>query len=82
MGMTSDQQMQTPNTVGSQKSSKDNVGILEFLSGKKTYTVAFLMIVYAVSGYFVHQLTQDQASIIVFNALGFAGLRSAVNTLK
>jgi hypothetical protein len=80
MGMTADQQIQTPPTPPVTK--QDNVGVIEFLSGKKTYTVAFLMVVYAASGYLVHQLTQDQAMTVVFNALAVSGLRSAINSLK
>jgi hypothetical protein len=55
--------------------------IISWTAGKKTYTVAFLMVVYAIIGFYLHQLTQEQMMTFILNALGFAGLRNGINKL-
>ncbi len=51
---------------------------LQWLNGRKTYFVAGAMIVYAILGYSLGEINEQQASLIVFNALGFVGLRHSV----
>lgn len=55
---------------------------LAYLSGKKTYTVAGMMIVYAVLGWSLHQFDQTTALYFIFNALGISGLRSGIASLS
>lgn len=50
-----------------------------FLQGKKTYLTALGMIVYALLGLYLGYLTQQQAAMYIFAALGMIGFRSAMN---
>lgn len=52
---------------------------IELLEGKKTYIVAALLVVFAGIGVYTHQLTADQAVVIVLNGLGLGTLRSGIN---
>lgn len=52
---------------------------IELLEGKKTYIVAALLVVFAGIGVYTHQLTADQAVVIVLNGLGLGALRSGIN---
>jgi len=47
-------------------------------SGKKTYTIAILLLVFAIAGFTTGQLDQDQAVLIILNAFGLGGLRNAI----
>lgn len=49
------------------------------LSGYKTYIVSAIMILYALSGFYIGQLEADVAMQFIFNALGIAALRSGIN---
>ena len=49
-----------------------------YLQGKKTIIVGVLMIVYAGIGFYLHQVTQEQAIQLVLTALGLLGVRSGV----
>lgn len=51
--------------------------ILQWLKGKKTYAVAILMIVHALSGWALGENVDWRQ---LFEALGIAGLRSAIRT--
>jgi len=51
---------------------------LQWLNGRKTYLIATAMIVYAILGYSLGEINEQQASLTVFNALGFVGLRHSV----
>ena len=48
------------------------------LSGKKTYLVTAVMIVYAVAGFFLGKMDANSSVQMVFEALAVAGLRNAV----
>ena len=51
---------------------------LNFLAGKKTYIVAFLLVVYAVTGYFTGNLELSKAlELLGWGSLG-ATLRKAI----
>ena len=81
MGRISNQQ-----TVVPQKQNNTNPSIVsqfvKVLSGKKTYLVSLVMIVYAISGYYAHQVDQNTMWLYIFNALGFSGLRSGIASLN
>ncbi len=51
----------------------------EFLSGKKSYIVAAALIIYAVTGVFTGNLSQDAAITLVLNGLGLGALRNAIS---
>lgn len=92
MGQTSLQQQQsTPGTtpattvsyakpvVNSQQPKTTNdSGILR---GKKTYIVAIVMAIYAFSGYSLGDLTQQQMWMLILQAAGISGIRSAIANL-
>ena len=50
----------------------------KLLPGNKTYVVAILGIIYAVSGLLTGNLDQSTAVQLIVTALGLAGLRSAL----
>ena len=54
--------------------------MLNFWQGYKTYILAGVAIVYAVIGFFSGYMDIKQASDIILAALGFAGLRSGVDS--
>lgn len=76
--MTSDQQSQLPipTPIVITNSAKDS--FIDSLSGYKTYIVAGLMVLYAISGFLLNDLSQAQAMTILLNALGIAGLRNGI----
>jgi hypothetical protein len=51
----------------------------DFLDGKKTYIVAALLIVFAVTGVLTGNLTADEAFVLVLNGLGLGALRSGIS---
>jgi uncharacterized membrane-anchored protein YjiN (DUF445 family) len=51
---------------------------MERLAGKKTYIVASVMIVYAVSGWLLGNLEQPEAWRLLMEAAAVAGLRNAI----
>lgn len=53
---------------------------MTFLSGYKTYIVAVAMIVYALSGLYIHAMDQQTAALYIFNALGFSGIRAGITS--
>ena len=59
----------------------DNTAI-NFLVGYKTYLVAFIMVVYALSGCYLKDLSQAQAFTLILQAAGITGLRSGIESLK
>ena len=59
----------------------DNTAI-NFLVGYKTYLVAFIMLVYALSGWYLKDLSQAQAFTLILQAAGITGLRSGIESLK
>lgn len=52
--------------------------MLEFFKGKKTYAIAILMLVFAITGFITQKLDQEQAIAIILQALGFSALRAGV----
>ncbi len=52
--------------------------IWDYLQGKKTYLTAGGMIIYAVVGYSLKQLTSQQEMSFIWQALALVGLRSAL----
>lgn len=52
--------------------------IKTFLEGKKSYIVAIALVVYAVTGVYTGNLSQDQAVTLVLNGLGLGALRAAI----
>lgn len=79
MGATSAQQQSTQPTVTKPTPETSEIA---FLSGYKTYLVAFIMVVYAASGYYLKDLSSTQAWMIIFNAAGITGLRSGIESIK
>lgn len=55
---------------------------IDSLSGKKTYIIAGLMVIYAVSGYLLNDLSQAQAMSLILQALAISGLRNGVGQLQ
>ena len=53
--------------------------LLSWLNGKKTYFIAAGMVAYAIFGLSTGMLDQQQATLILFNAAGMAGLRHGVS---
>ena len=51
---------------------------MAFSAGKKTYAVAVLTVVYAVSGYFIGKVETDTAIQLVLGSGLFAALRNAI----
>lgn len=51
---------------------------MKFFPGYKTYAIAIIMIAYAVVGFYIHQMTQEQASTLVLQGLGLGFLRAGV----
>lgn len=52
--------------------------MLNTLSGKKSYIVATLAIVYAIAEFFTGNVDSNSAIEIIFGALGLVGLRNAI----
>ena len=52
--------------------------IKDKLSGRKTYLVSLLMIVFAVSGFFIGNVSQKEMIELILEALAIGGLRAAV----
>lgn len=48
------------------------------LSGKRTYIVSFLMVVYAVIGLYIDKVDVDSGTQLILEALAIAGLRSGI----
>lgn len=79
MGMTStDQQAQQPVSTPVVVTNNAKDSFIDSLSGYKTYIVAGLMVLYAISGFLLNDLSQAQAMTILLNALGIAGLRNGI----
>jgi len=78
MGKTSVQQNQIGHSAPITKITTE----ISFLSGYKTYLVAFIMAVYALSGWYLKDLNQAQAMTIILNAAGLVGLRSGIESVK
>ena len=51
---------------------------MTFLTGRKTYLVVILMVIYAASGWYLKYLPADQAIQVLFTAAGIAGLRKGI----
>jgi hypothetical protein len=51
---------------------------MELLKGKRTYIIAILTIIYAVTGWITGYLAPDLAIPIILGALGLSALRAAV----
>lgn len=51
---------------------------LDALKGKKTYIVAAGMVLYAILGIVLGQITPDQGVLLILQGLGFAGLRHGI----
>ena len=51
---------------------------MSWLEGKKTYIVALVTIVYAVTGLIIGQVTQEAAIALILGSLGVSALRNAV----
>lgn len=79
MGQTSDQQ--EVSQVVQPTQANPNTAI-NFLVGYKTYIVAVIMAVYALSGWSLGELSQSQAMTILFNAAGLTFIRSGIESLK
>lgn len=56
--------------------------VWEMLKGKKTYLVAGVMFMYAISGLILGHLTSDQAFQVIMAALATAGIRHGITTQK
>lgn len=52
--------------------------ILKPISGKKTYIISGLMLVFAISGLITGQLQQQDAVALILQALGLSALRAGV----
>ena len=84
MGKTSTQPVQSAlpaPTAIAPAPVNDNTAIT-FLVGYKTYLVAFIMVVYALSGWYLKDLSQAQAFTLILQAAGITGLRSGIESLK
>lgn len=55
--------------------------IFSYFDGKKTYITAGAMIIYALTGWYLHQMDQTTAVLYIFNALGISALRSGISSL-
>lgn len=51
---------------------------MKFLQGKKTFIVSGLMVLFAIIGFALGQLDQNQACEIFLEGLAIAGLRLAI----
>lgn len=56
--------------------------LVTLLKGKKTYTIAFLTILYAGLSVYFHQMTVQQALAYVLGGSGLATLRAAIGKLN
>lgn len=56
------------------------IDLWQWLKGKKTYFAAAGMILYAILGLALGQLSHDAAMVLFFNALGIAGLKHGQQT--
>lgn len=52
---------------------------ISFLQGKKTYLVALVAIIYAVSAYFTGHIGFENATQLVLGALGIGALRNGIS---
>jgi len=55
------------------------LNLWSWLKGKKTYIVASVTIVYALSGAYLKYFPYDHAAELIFGALGLGALRNALN---
>ena len=58
------------------------MNIITFLSGKKSYILAVLGVIYAVSGYILGNLDSKSALEIVWASLSVSALRSGISKVK
>ena len=52
---------------------------MRFFPGLKTYTIAVLMVAYAVAGFYLHQMNQEQATTLVLQGLGLGFMRAGIS---
>ena len=50
----------------------------EYFKGKKTYLIAFALVVYAISGVVAGQINPNEAILVVLNGLGLGAVRAGV----
>lgn len=51
---------------------------MNFLPGKKTYSVAIIMVVYALSALYLGHMTQTDSVSLILQAAAIAGLRAGI----
>jgi hypothetical protein len=61
---------------------EDVMKFTEFLQGKKTYIMALLLAVYALSGYFTGNLTGEQTLQLLWGSGVLGSLKSALTKLE